>query len=133
MTLQVLVVDDEPLNREIAEEQLKEAGLTVDTAEDGAEAIIKVQKTNYAAILMDMQMPEIDGLDATRQIRVIPGYELTPIIAITGNAFSDDKARCLAAGMNDFLTKPVYPDVLFSTLLKWLNKRPGTPSQKNGL
>ena len=129
----VLVVDDEPLNREIAEEQLKEAGLTVDTAEDGAEAIVKVQKANYAAILMDMQMPEIDGLDATRQIRVIPGYELTPIIAITGNAFSDDKARCLAAGMNDFLTKPVYPDVLFSTLLKWLNKRPGTPSQKNGL
>ena len=119
----ILVVDDEPLNREVAQVQLEDAGLTVDTAENGAEAFAMAQKTSYAAIFMDMQMPNLDGLDATRLIREIPGYEHTPIIAITGNAFSDDKIRCFNAGMNDFITKPIYPDVLYATLLRWLNHR----------
>ena len=119
----ILVVDDEPLNREIAKDQLEIAGLLVDTAEDGADALAMVQDTHYAAIFMDMQMPNMDGLDATRLIRKISGYQQTPIIAITGNAFAEDKARCLAAGMDEFLTKPIYPQVLFSTLLHFLNLR----------
>ena len=120
----ILVVDDEPLNREVAQEQLEDAGLDVDTAEDGEEAVVMARQKKYAVIFMDMQMPNLDGLDATRQIREISGYEKTPIIAITGNAFAEDKARCLEAGMDDFLTKPIYHDVLFETLLRWLNKRP---------
>ncbi|TRZ89100.1 MAG: PAS domain S-box protein [Rhodocyclaceae bacterium] len=121
----ILVVDDEPINREIAQIQLKAAGLEVDTAEDGADAISLAQKTSYAAILMDMQMPNVDGLEATRQIRQMPGYLETPIIAMTANAFAEDKARCLAAGMNDFLIKPFDPDTLFATLLRWLSQRDG--------
>jgi CheY-like chemotaxis protein len=121
----ILVVDDEPLNREVAQVQLEDAGLAVDTAEDGAEAIVMAQTTTYSAILMDMQMPNVDGLDATRKIRLLPGYQHTPIIAITGNAFAEDRERCLAAGMNDFLTKPLYPNALFSTLLRWLERRAG--------
>lgn len=119
----VLVVDDEPLNREVAQEQLQDAGLVVDTAEDGAQAITMAQNNTYVVILMDMQMPTVDGLDATRMIRTLPGYQKTPIIAITGNAFADDKSRCLNAGMNDFLTKPIYPKLLYSTILMWLNRQ----------
>jgi signal transduction histidine kinase/ActR/RegA family two-component response regulator len=120
----ILVADDEPLNREVAKFQLEIAGLMVDTAEDGAVATALAQKKNYAAILMDMQMPNVDGLDATRLIRALDGHRHTPIIAITANAFVADKARCLEAGMNDFLTKPCYPDVLFTTLLRWLDRQP---------
>jgi len=119
----ILVVDDEPLNREVAKEQLEHAGIIVDTAEDGAEAIMMARQKIYAAIFMDMQMPNVDGLDATRQIREIPGYVNIPIIAITGNAFSEDRERCFKAGMNDFLTKPIYSEVLYSTLLLWLDKQ----------
>jgi CheY-like chemotaxis protein len=70
--------------------------------------------------MMDMQMPKMDGLAATRQIREIPGYAVTPIIAMTANAFVEDRERCLAAGMNDFLVKPFKPEVLFAILLRWL-------------
>jgi signal transduction histidine kinase/CheY-like chemotaxis protein len=119
----ILVVDDEPLNREVAQVQLEDAGLAVDTANDGAEAVAMASKNNYAAIFMDMQMPNMDGLDATKRIRQLPGHLHTPIITITGNAFTEDKARCLEAGMNDFLTKPIYPEALFATLLRWLEKR----------
>ncbi len=119
----ILVVDDEPTNREIAQVQLEGADLVVDTAEDGAEAIALVQRTAYAAIFMDMQMPNINGLDATRQIRENPSYRLTPIIAMTANAFAEDKARCFEAGMNDFLIKPFTPEILFATLLRSLSQR----------
>jgi len=119
----ILVVDDKPLKREVAQFQLELTGLVVDTAEDGAVAIAMAREKTYAAIFMDMQMPNVDGLAATRQIRQISGYQLTPIIAITGNAFAEDKIRCIEAGMNDFLTKPIYPDVLFATLLRWLERR----------
>ena len=124
----VLLVDDEPVNLEIARFLLEEAGLAVDTATDGAAAVERVllAPTNYALILMDMQMPRLDGLEATRRIRAHPGYAATPIIAMTANAFADDRARCLAAGMNDFLIKPFEPERLFSLLLDWLERaRPG--------
>jgi CheY-like chemotaxis protein len=83
------------------------------------------QNNAYAAIFMDMQMPILNGVDATRQIRQIPGYRNIPIIAMTANAFAEDKALCFEAGMNDFLTKPFAPDHLYSTLLGALNRSEG--------
>ena len=80
------------------------------------------RERHYDLILMDIQMPHLDGLQATRQIRALPGHAQTPIVAMTANAFAEDKARCLEAGMNDFIIKPLNPDVLFTTMLKWLNK-----------
>ena len=114
----VLVVDDEPINREIAQMLLERIGVQVDTAEHGAEAVAMTQKNIYAAIFMDMQMPQLNGLDATKAIRLLPGYRDTPIIAMTANVFAEDKALCLAAGMNDFLSKPFSPNQLNATLLR---------------
>jgi CheY-like chemotaxis protein len=93
-----------------------------DAVEDGAEAIALAQTTVYTAVLMDMQMPNVDGLEAARQIREMPGYRHTPIIAMTANAFAEDKAQCFEAGMNDFLGKPFNPEDLFGVLLKWLDR-----------
>jgi signal transduction histidine kinase/ActR/RegA family two-component response regulator len=124
----ILVVDDEPINREVAQMQLEAVDLVVDTAEDGAMAVALARKNNYAAILMDMQMPKLNGMEATMQIRQLPGYRDMPIIAMTANAFAEDKAKCLAAGMNDFLIKPFNPEILFATLLRSLNRRDVTPA-----
>ncbi len=118
----VLVADDEPLNQEIARILLEDVGLTVDTANDGAEAVAMCASRRYAAILMDMQMPNINGLDATRQIRAIDGYREVPIIALTANAFVEDRVRCIEAGMNDVLIKPVNPQALFAMLLAELDE-----------
>jgi CheY-like chemotaxis protein len=121
----VLVVDDEPVNREVAQLQLQAAGLVVDTAQDGGEAIEMVGRTAYAAILMDMQMPRVDGLEATRRIRAIPACRQLPIIAMTANAFAEDRMRCLEVGMSDFLTKPIPAEELFGKLLDWMGRRAG--------
>ena len=121
----ILVVDDEPINREVALMQLEAVDLVAEAAEDGAEAVSMAQKNSYTAIFMDMQMPRLNGLEATRQIRQLPGYRDTPIIAMTANAFAEDKAKCRAAGMNDFLIKPFNPNELFSTLLRSLSQRQG--------
>ncbi|MCF8149723.1 MAG: response regulator [Burkholderiaceae bacterium] len=120
----ILIADDEPINREIARLQLESVGLTVDTVDDGAEAVAVAQQVVYAAILMDMQMPNMDGLDATRQLRQLIGYRNVPIIAMTANAFAEDRARCMEAKMDDFLIKPLDSKLLFSTLLNWLDPRP---------
>ena len=119
----ILVVDDEPINREVAQMQLEAVDLVADSAEDGAEAITLAQEMTYVAIFMDMQMPKVNGVEATRQIRQLPGYRDTPIIAMTANVFAEDKAECLAAGMNDFLIKPYNPDQLFVILLRALSRR----------
>ena len=119
----VLLVDDEPVNLDITLGLLKETGLAVDTAEDGYQALSLARKNVYDLILMDMQMPVLDGLAATRQLRAMGNYRNTPILAMTANAFAEDKAQCFAAGMNDFLVKPLEPGLLFSTLLKWLRYR----------
>ena len=117
----ILVVDDEPVNREIALIQIEDAGLVADQAEDGIQAIEMARRAAYAAILMDMQMPKLDGLAATRQIRQLPGYADIPIIALTANAFAEDKARCIESGMSSVLVKPLHPDVLAATLLAHLD------------
>jgi hemerythrin-like metal-binding protein len=116
----ILLVDDEPINREIAQTILEEVGLVVDTAADGREALDLAINQDYAAILMDMQMPRMNGLEATRQIRLHPEKSAVPIIAMTANAFAEDRQHCMNAGMNDFLTKPIDPDHFFGTLLSWL-------------
>jgi PAS domain S-box-containing protein len=119
----ILVVDDEPINQEVTLMQLEDVDLLADTAEDGVVAVAMARKNSYAAILMDMQMPKLNGVEATQQIRQLPGYQDTPIIAMTANAFAEDKAKCLAAGMNDFLIKPFNPDQLFAILLRALSRR----------
>ena len=119
----ILLVDDEPVNLEVARMFLEDSGLLVDTAEDGIVAVSRVRETDYALILMDMQMPRLDGLEATRQIRCLPNGRTTPILAMTANAYVEDKARCLAAGMNDVLTKPFEPEALFSILISHLERR----------
>jgi len=117
----ILLAEDEPINREITLMVLEEIGLIVDCAENGAQAIELAIKNDYALILMDMQMPEIDGLEATHKIRQLP--RTVPILALTANAFAEDKERCLETGMNDFIAKPVQPNLLYSTLLGWLSKQ----------
>jgi CheY-like chemotaxis protein len=116
----VLLAEDEPINQEVSRGLLEDVGLAVDLAEDGAEAVSMAKQTPYALILMDMQMPNLNGVEATRAIRALPGYAQTPILAMTANAFDEDRQVCLDAGMNDHIGKPVDPERLFETLLKWL-------------
>lgn len=123
----VLVAEDEPVNSEIASIMLEDVGFAVDLAEDGLRAVEMASKTHYSLILMDMQMPRLNGLDATRQIRQLPGYACTPIVAMTANAFSEDKAQCLAAGMSSFISKPVPPAALYQTLAQELTAAEALP------
>ncbi len=118
----ILLVDDEPINREIAQEMLSDAELLVSAAEDGLQALAMVEQADYDLVLMDMQMPRMDGLTACRRLRELPGWADRPIIAMTANAFAEDKARCFDAGMSDFIAKPVDPEQLFEKLLHWLVK-----------
>ena len=123
----ILLVEDDLINREVALELLADVQLDVDCAEDGEQAVLLAGKNRYALILMDMQMPKMDGLEATRALRARPELQATPILAMTANAFVEDKVRCFDAGMNDFIAKPIDPEALFETLLMWLSRDKASP------
>ncbi len=118
----LLLAEDNAVNREVTLELLRDTGLAVECAENGTRAVEMARERPYDIVLMDMQMPEMDGLAATRAIRELPGWQTRPIVAMTANAFGEDRAAALAAGMNDHLAKPVTPEELFAMLLTWLDR-----------
>ncbi|UXY16674.1 response regulator [Chitiniphilus purpureus] len=128
----VLLVEDNAINRQIAEELLDAVGVEVDVAEDGEQAIVKAGKGNYHAVLMDIQMPHMDGLTTTRRLREDPALAELPIIAITAHALGGDRERSLAAGMNDHLTKPFKPEALYALLARWIKPKAAPPRSAMG-
>ncbi len=119
----VLLVDDIDLNQQVGSELLQDVGIEVDIAGDGQEALDKLARKAYDLVLMDMQMPVMDGLTATRRIRENAAWAALPVIAMTANAMPIDRARCLEAGMNDHLPKPIDPAALYQALQRWLPAR----------
>jgi two-component system sensor histidine kinase/response regulator len=116
----ILAVDDNDINLQVVQEILEDLGLQVSTAADGAQAVDMVRAKRYDLVLMDMQMPVMDGLEATRAIRAFADHGNLPIVAMTANAMTQDRQRCLDAGMNDFVAKPIEPERLFEVLRQWL-------------
>ena len=121
----LLLVEDDAVCQEVANGLLADTGLDIDLASDGIEATELARQRPYAVILMDMQMPRLNGLEASQRIRADSLNQTTPIIAMTANAFEQDKQACLAAGMNDHIAKPVLPETLYAALLNWLDKPSG--------
>jgi CheY-like chemotaxis protein/HPt (histidine-containing phosphotransfer) domain-containing protein len=124
--LRVLLADDNLINQEVAAELLRGSGVAVDVANNGAQAVEMAQRESYDLIFLDMQMPIMDGLEAARAIRRLAGRQDTPIVAMTANAFEEDREQCLAAGMNDHVGKPVQLRVLHEALQRWLPAQPAS-------
>lgn len=121
----LLLVEDNEVNQEVAQHILNDAGIRVDIAGNGAIALAKIEENTYDGVLMDCQMPVMDGYQATRKLRQDPRYSNLPVIAMTANAMVGDKEKCLDAGMNDFIAKPIDVAQLFGTLARWI--APATP------
>jgi PAS domain S-box-containing protein len=119
----ILLVEDNELNREVAQGLLEQLEVITETAENGAIAVERAMNNHYDLILMDMQMPVMDGLEATRRIRNISAHRLTPILALTANTFEEDREKCRQAGMNGFVAKPVEPERLRGLIARWLNAK----------
>ncbi|MGA8435566.1 MAG: response regulator [Methyloceanibacter sp.] len=121
----VLLVEDNEINQEVAIGQLEDAEVFVDLAENGAEAVRMARENDYDVVLMDMQMPVMDGIEATRILRSDARFQTLPIIAMTANALVSDRELCLQAGMNDHIAKPIDPDQLFGVLMRWIERPEG--------
>jgi two-component system sensor histidine kinase/response regulator len=119
----VLLVEDNDINQQVARELLEDIGLVVDVADNGQIALDMVQKAAYDLVFMDMQMPVMDGVTATREIRKLRGFANLPIVAMTANAMEQDRRKCMDAGMNDFLVKPIDPNDMSAILLRWARPR----------
>jgi signal transduction histidine kinase/DNA-binding response OmpR family regulator/HPt (histidine-containing phosphotransfer) domain-containing protein len=124
----ILLAEDNRLNQEVALALLAEAGMKIDVVADGEAAVSRVREHEYDAVLLDMQMPVMDGLDAARAIRALPGRDKLPLIAMTANAMPEDRERCLAAGMNDHIAKPFDPARLWEILQRWIGPRAALPA-----
>ncbi|MGK5029109.1 response regulator [Janthinobacterium sp. MDT1-19] len=127
----LLLVEDNEVNQEVAQHILNDAGIRVDIASNGAIALAKIEENAYDGVLMDCQMPVMDGYQATRKLRQDPRYSNLPVIAMTANAMVGDKEKCLDAGMNDFIAKPIDVAQLFGTLARWI--APATPQEMTAM
>jgi two-component system sensor histidine kinase/response regulator len=126
----ILLVEDNEINQEVAQGLLTEGGLEVFVANDGQQALAMIHRHPWDLVLMDMYMPVLDGIAATQAIRLLKGFETLPIIALTANARQSDLDRCLAAGMNDYVLKPIDPEALSKVLVRWVQAK-ATPLTGN--
>ena len=124
----ILLVEDNDINQQVARELLEDAGFAVDVADNGAVALEKLEVVRYDLVFMDMQMPVMDGVTATQRIRSLKRFDTVPVVAMTANAMEQDRRRCLDAGMNDFLVKPIDPKEMWAIMLRWI-RAPHAPAQ----